>query len=308
MSLHHHVSSLHSKKPFCVLENPFQVQKSIYDRYYANGDRWYSSYSSWVRLDGPWNEFCFVNPTECQEGVSIEFWLKPFDDGDYFTTRKDSYSQGIVIYKDNLKLHVDIYTERKMIKTSANMFEGKWSHIVFIYNNLDETTDIYINGTKSSSASETDSMFFSLKPPVFLMGKLRGTDNYGDLDSFIDELAIWEQVLSAEEVLKLFQGCDCSLLSCMLPATVQNATIQYNTRRDPGGDSSMCPGDALTYTCDDSYQLKSGDLSRMCQENSLLSGKAPVCGKEYYVSTLLLATATCYGTSLISCCGGRLLM
>ena len=93
-------------------------------------------------------------------------------------------------------LYVRLYTETSLIQTSARILQQKWSHVVFTYNATDNKTAIYINGTNISRPTIRGSSKRPLDTPVFLMGKESASDRSGDIDAYIDELAIWQEVLT----------------------------------------------------------------------------------------------------------------
>ena len=147
----------------------------------------------------------------CQLGVTIEFWYKPKYYGHYFTSRQTSDSQGISILGRDSLLYFNLYMAKKGIATYVKIQEDVWSHIVFTYNKTDNAIAIYINGTKSQSRVDIVHHGYSQMeaddPPVFIMGKETGDDQKGDIDAYIDELSIWQEVLSSDAILSLFEAC-----------------------------------------------------------------------------------------------------
>ncbi len=100
---------------------------------------------------------------------------------------------------------------------------------------------------------------------------------YAKLSYFcIHLLSVVFIIFFSGDALKLFQRCKKSLPGCPIPSAVQGATFQYDT---------LCPGDAITYRCNVTHHLRSGDLSRTCQENTTWSGVEPLCGRLIFFET-----------------------
>ena len=93
-------------------------------------------------------------------------------------------------------LYVRLYTETNLIQTSARIIQERWSHVVFTFNKTNNKTAIYINGTDISQSTIRASSKRPQDTPVFLMGKESASDRSGDIDAYIDELAIWQEVLT----------------------------------------------------------------------------------------------------------------
>ncbi len=240
---------------------------------FGDGYHFYSYRNNWVKLIAPWYEYCFTNPATCQLGVSIAFWFKPDGSGDYFTTREDRNSQGIFIKVSSSILYVKLYTETHLIQTSVSIARQRgWIHAVFTYNQTDNATAIYIDGKNSSQIFiERSSSRLPISAPVFVMGKdaASDSDTSGDIDAYIDELAIWQDVLTADDVSELRYGCTYAP-SCPVPLPVEGATFTYD---------SVCPGQDVSYRCNISHRIRSGSLRRTCLEDSTWSGDRPFCGK-----------------------------
>lgn len=45
-------------------------------------------------------------------------------------------------------------------------------------------------------------------------------------------------------------------------------------------------GDNVTYTCKKDHILVAGNLTRLCQDNGLWSGKEPICKRNYFSLSL----------------------
>ncbi|XP_071138545.1 beta-2-glycoprotein 1-like [Mytilus edulis] len=72
----------------------------------------------------------------------------------------------------------------------------------------------------------------------------------------------------------------CEEVSCPDLAQVNSATITAETGKNYQGK--------ITYACNTGYELKSGDLTRQCQDDKAWSGSPPVCGR-------IITPANCQG-------------
>lgn len=86
----------------------------------------------------------------------------------------------------------------------------------------------------------------------------------GDLQWTCRDESVWDGTLPL-----------CSQNTCSPPANGSHAYYSSNSQ------SQYDSGFTLSYTCDDTYSLASGDLSRTCQNNGQWDGTVPECRSKY---------------------------
>lgn len=63
-----------------------------------------------------------------------------------------------------------------------------------------------------------------------------------------------------------------------------NANTTYAQYFQPNDTLNI--GDNVTYTCKKDRRLVAGNLTRLCQDNGLWSGKEPICKRNYFSVSL----------------------
>jgi len=95
-----------------------------------------------------------------------------------------------------------------IIDTLSN--PSQWNHLVLTYNN--RISRVYINGVLVTTAQNTSNDNLNYCNPVCIGAKASSTSN-DRWNGKVDDLAIWNRQISAQEIQSLYYGCADSLES-----------------------------------------------------------------------------------------------
>ncbi len=172
-------------------------------------------------------EYCFPVPTSCSLGLTVTFWAKILSDtgiGQGIMTTKPPTGQGFKILWEpsfNFKFLTerDFDSKEEVLKIDKQIFldnygYGNWVHYVFQYrfngSNLGNNMNVYLNGV----ARPDNEKSFQAWPGThghdgdFELGHVhvRQNSKYGNI--MVDEIIIWEEMLTQEQVLQLYEAYD----------------------------------------------------------------------------------------------------
>jgi len=99
---------------------------------------------------------------------------------------------------------VRIFADGKYYSTTSNVITqtGKWHHIVGTYNEGDAKPKVYVNGIEYALGGSSNIGTYSANQ--FWVGRIAPNGNY-HYNGAIDEVAIWNRTLSAEEILNTYK-------------------------------------------------------------------------------------------------------
>ncbi|MHC4738695.1 MAG: LamG domain-containing protein [Planctomycetota bacterium] len=143
----------------------------------------------------------------CSDIFSISFWVKPFDDGFMLSKMRTSQRRGVFGYQIRWEPSRFSFNLESSFVKNVNLFTpdnsapaGSWYYVATVYDNRD--MKIYLNGELANSGTfNLDTG--STTPDKNLAIGARSYDSTITryLNGTIDELAIYNRVLSAEEIV-----------------------------------------------------------------------------------------------------------
>ena len=104
--------------------------------------------------------------------------------------------------------------------TTLSYNNGKWHHVVGVFNISSGTVKLYINSSYVGSSSDAGLTDLDMSNADFLIGALlhinsSGNNNVSHFQGIIDEVAVWNRELDSTEVLSLYNNytdkwfCEC---------------------------------------------------------------------------------------------------
>ena len=172
-------------------------------------------------------DYCFPVPPSCPLGMTVAFWAKFLNDTGTIQgimTTKTPTGQGFKInWQPNHGLKFvtqrDYDNMEEVLKIGYEIFldnygYGKWVHYIFQYHfnatNPGNNMNIYLNG-EARPDSEKYVQAWSGTPGQdgdFELGHVHVGQNskYGNI--MVDEIFIWEEMLTHEQIVRLYQAYD----------------------------------------------------------------------------------------------------
>ena len=170
------------------------------------------------------NDLWSINSSGGDRGFSISVWVRPVEEeasAQYIINKNYEWGSGAYHYEYELKISYDNYVKFIVYfgDSSSNyvtftpaqaILDDQWTHIVLTYDLSSSVNafNFYINNALKNNANSgaTATLTGSYGTPSnticpLLMAK-NGSTNYANM--FIDELSIWDEVLSADDVSKLY--------------------------------------------------------------------------------------------------------
>jgi hypothetical protein len=144
---------------------------------------------------------------------AIELWIKPYwngNDNNNHQILRFGDSGGIHITKDNanaLRLTLNRYGAKGGAEISVNTDvsgwkSGDWHHLVFTWSNSKKVIEIYVDSQIKARHSFNQTLPDILSDELFLGGDRQS----GYLYSVIDELNVYNKVLSEKEVINRYSN------------------------------------------------------------------------------------------------------
>jgi len=171
--------------------------------------------------------------------LSISFWFK----NNSFTG--DAYLMGktkatvtvnadieleIGFFDSGTKLQAkvrDATGQRNQVEyAKSNFTNGTWYHCVITFNEDDDRTYMYINGSKVAENLSATSTHNNLTEPMNFGMAWSGA---GDYNGYLDEIGIWTRELSSTEVSTLYNSGNGLSYPFPTNATVTPATLTLST-------------------------------------------------------------------------------
>jgi hypothetical protein len=139
-------------------------------------------------------------PDQLLEEISISFWFKPTDIMNYYNGQLLNFSYvgsiDLTIEFGNMYLDFMGVWESTLLYLDASI----WSHVVLTFDNY--TSNTYINGV----LNRIDNIFSGIGEPIRSGDTLIAN---GGIMGVIDEIAIWNRVLSISEVQLIYDNGNC---------------------------------------------------------------------------------------------------
>lgn len=170
------------------------------------------------------NDLWSINSSGGDRGFSMSVWVRPAEEeasAQYIINKNYEWGSGSYHYEYELKVSYDNYvkfivyfgdsaTNYLTFTTAQAILDNQWTHIVLTYDLSASVNafNFYINNAlkNNANAGATATLTGSYGTPSnticpLLMAK-NGATNYANM--FIDEFSIWDEVLSADDVSKLY--------------------------------------------------------------------------------------------------------
>ncbi|MBN1555111.1 MAG: LamG domain-containing protein [Phycisphaerae bacterium] len=184
----------------------------------------------------------FGNPTALQitNNLTVSLWMKtdtqPLSGKTQFLACKygnGTRSWGVATYDDTgvVRLMLSDYggfdssNGIKDYRSTASVTNGQWNHIAFTF--ADNVAKLYLNGVELTTGAGTlnavtdntvDTLYSSAEPVMLgTRADLRDYSKGDYYDGNLDEVAIWNSALSADEVARLYNN---SISTIPEPATL----------------------------------------------------------------------------------------
>jgi hypothetical protein len=163
------------------------------------------------------------------EAVSVSMWVNSLGETaglyNYLLAKSSDFcgSASYAMYiRDGIKFYVRTKTANFILSPSDNtIFDGQWRHVVGTYGPGDGHVRLYVDGIEVGTGTPHTSPIEYLNPPLsvtqdLFFGEWPG-DNpgecVGEYDGLIDEVQIYNKVLSVAEVQALYSdGARCPLI------------------------------------------------------------------------------------------------
>ena len=138
--------------------------------------------------------------------VSFSFWIKNKGFGTilskYYNLDAGNSNFAFILDKNNSEFRIT-GNGTNIISTNSNVFET-WQHVVGIYNLNNSISNLYVNGLFVSSGNVNLNSIISSSD--LIAGKVDGPLP-GYFTGLIDDIAIYNRVLSQQEITALYLGC-----------------------------------------------------------------------------------------------------
>ena len=157
-------------------------------------------------------------------------------------------------------------------QTASNAVpNGKWSHLVGMYNGTD-TTRFYLNGTQVDSDTSANFGALQQSGKNFNIGSTHGSTvcNAGYFNGSLDDVRVYNRALSAAEVTALYNLGSNSHLNVSPLKNLTSGLVGYWTM--DGKDTVWTSSTAAT-TLDKSGNNNTGTLTSMTQSIATAAGK-----------------------------------
>ncbi|MHC4457061.1 MAG: LamG-like jellyroll fold domain-containing protein [Planctomycetota bacterium] len=155
--------------------------------------------SAWIRP----NAFGFVIVSKVKDTADKEYDMKIVGDGKiHVSVEKNANNQ---------------YAET----TTSPITTSIWQHVAVTFDSSTTTPVFYYNGAFQASTSKINTLPDELDDDLYI-GKAGGTYTGGHIDGLIDDIRIYNRVLSAEEIEELYQGGPTYISFDIKPGTCPN--------------------------------------------------------------------------------------
>lgn len=159
---------------------------------------------SWVDL-GNVTGTCINNPDKCINGFTIAFWTILKDTrplGIIMQIAKSKHAVGTTVYVNGGKLGVSINSPTVQRNVEVVWNSDTWTHVALFWNKTGNNLGILINAKMASNRTQEIAYrtFLADAPPHDLLILGSSTALLENVKMAIDELAIWNSVLSQEEI------------------------------------------------------------------------------------------------------------
>jgi len=147
-----------------------------------------------------------------KEQISIAGWLKVdtfFQNDQYMLTRGSSYQVRRYTTTDDMGCWMGALSDTTLRSDSAysssDIGGGKWCHVAFTYDNDVNERKVYIDGRLAGTDTPSGQLEYHVDGFV-IGGRLNAEFNTRGWDGRIDEVRLYDDVLTHEEVVYIMTG------------------------------------------------------------------------------------------------------
>jgi len=152
------------------------------------------------------------------ESFSISAWVRPDVGSEDLQVYFGAHGESL----DGESLHLRInpdggirfgFYEYDLSSEAGVVDFGVWQNVVVVHDAVGDFSWIYVDGVEVASGAQED---FVGEDPVVSIGNWRGSGGSQFFDGGIDEVGVWDRVLSASEVEGVASGvvsCECVVVS-----------------------------------------------------------------------------------------------
>lgn len=171
------------------------------------------------------NDLWSINSSGGDRGFSISVWVRPAENeagAQFIVTKNYKWGSGAYHYEYELKISYDNYvkfivyfgdssSDYITFTTAQAILDNQWTHIVLTYDLSSSVNafNFYINNAlkNNANAGATATLTGSYGTPSnticpLMLAKTGDGTNY--TEGYIDEVSLWDEVLSADDVSKLY--------------------------------------------------------------------------------------------------------
>lgn len=165
-------------------------------------------YNNSLSFDGIDDEVVIPNDVaNFEANVTVEAFIKPEADGPIFTFGSDDQSAtevGISILVGNGGTDIHVQQDGFLIATafgSLNLFDDQWHHVAVVLDADSRRIKLYVDGIfKEENYNSIPDDLNPLNDHITTIGSIRAFGNTSFYQGEIDELRIWDIILSEDEI------------------------------------------------------------------------------------------------------------
>ncbi|XLQ20390.1 MAG: LamG-like jellyroll fold domain-containing protein [Candidatus Moraniibacteriota bacterium] len=181
---------------------------------------------------------CVVDEVNCvsdmedmlkvDDGIAISLWVNTNDDDGVLVSRRNDSDEGYELSVVGGNICMDVDSERRCTKTSIDVPDEDWHHIVARWRSNDGNIEIFIDGEDQTNGTVSNVVDMSDMPNTLFIG---ASDHDEDLnpptmenyfEGLIDDIRIWNRSLTQNEI-------------CRICNTAENGSSQTDC------NSTICP-------------------------------------------------------------------
>ena len=130
--------------------------------------------------------------------LSVEAWIYPESTGTTNTILASENAFGFAFYLDGPNIFVSKVGQDTDFIGGGGIQAGEWTHVAITYDDVSETLRYYINGEFHGQSNYDMYTGAGSGNGAYSIGARAGSSDYSD--ETIDELRIWDRILSDEEI------------------------------------------------------------------------------------------------------------
>ncbi len=165
---------------------------------------------------------------------TVSAWIKTTDIGGISkgVTGSASTSNGLNFRIYNGEITFGVTNTAIATTTNAGVNDGNWHHVVGTYNSQGDasgnTLYIYVDGLQKASNTGNRGIYPFNNYPLFIGARGQGTNASGYFNGSIDEVGIWNTVLTSTQISEIYNATSTNLTKDL--TTVSGSNLIYWNR------------------------------------------------------------------------------